>query len=81
METFVERVKQYPGQQQVDRAVEVNVPGKHFPQLQPAEQAAFYVGTACEYKERHDFPRHLKAWGAAHKGPGIRFVCTSDAVE
>ena len=21
------------------------------------------------------------AWGAAHKGPGIRFVCNSDAVE
>ena len=33
----VERIRQHPGQQQVDRAVKVDVvPGKHFPQLQPA---------------------------------------------
>ena len=30
----VERIRQHPGQQQVDRAVKVDVPGKHFPQLQ-----------------------------------------------
>ena len=27
-----EVIKQYPGPQQVQRAVKVNVPGKHFPQ-------------------------------------------------
>ena len=32
----VEVIKQYPGLQQVERAVKVMVPGKHFPQLQPA---------------------------------------------
>ena len=31
----IERIKQYPGQQQVDRAVKVDVPGKHFPRLPP----------------------------------------------
>lgn len=29
----VERIKQHAGQKQVERAVQVNVPGKHFPQL------------------------------------------------
>ena len=29
----------------------------------------------------HSFERHAKAWGAAHTGPGIRFVCDSDAVD
>ena len=31
----IERIKKYPGQQQVDRAVKVDVPGKHFPRLPP----------------------------------------------
>ena len=44
----VERIKQYPGPVQVTRAVKVKVPGKHFPQLQPAEQRLSYVGTAVE---------------------------------
>ena len=68
----VERIKQYPGQVQVTRAVKVNVPGKHFPQLQPAEQKQMYTGTAVEYAERHRFDRHLKAWGAPGTHPGIR---------
>ena len=85
MDTFVEAIKQYPGQQQVTRSVKVSVPGKHFPQLQAAEQRAFYDGTAMEFAERHTssykFERHQKAWGAAHSGPGIRFVCESDTVD
>ena len=39
-----------------------------------------YEGEAVEFQERRDFRQHV-AWGAAHKGPGIRFVCTSDAVD
>jgi hypothetical protein len=53
----VERIRQHPGPQQVQRAVVVNVPGKHFPQLQVAEQKVEYPGTAVEFKERHSFPR------------------------
>ena len=64
-ELAVEVIKQFPGQQQVDRRVKVKVPGKFFPQLQSAEQAQFYEGEAVEFKHRHVFPRHLKAWGAA----------------
>ena len=81
MDAFVEPIKQYPGKQQVERAVKVNVPGKHFTGLTQAEQKLSYEATAVEYRERHDFERHVKAWGAAHKGPGIRFVCDSDAID
>ena len=77
----IERIKQYPGQQQVDRAVKVDVPGKHLPQLTPAEQKLDYEGTAVEHGQRHTFGLHRKAWGAAHTGEGIRFVCKSDAID
>ena len=40
-----------------------------------------YWGTAVEFRERQKFPRHAKAWGAEHTGPGIRFICDSDAVD
>ena len=60
MDGFVESIKQYPGQQQVDRSVNVKVPGKHFPQLQASEQAAMYWGTAVEFRDRQKFPRHAK---------------------
>ena len=66
-----EVIKQSPGPQQVTRRVRVQVPGKHFPNLQLAEQQALYWGSAVESKERHSFHRHAKAWGAAHTGPGI----------
>jgi hypothetical protein len=77
----VERIRQHPGQQQVSRAVKVSVPGKHFPQLEAAEQKIDYDGTAVEYAERHKFAVHRKAWGNAHVGEGIRFVCTADAID
>ena len=81
MDKHVEVIKHHPGQVQVTRCVKVDVPGKHFPSLQAAEQKVSYTGTAVEYAERHAFSRHLKAWGAAHSGPGIRFVCESDALD
>ena len=36
-------IKQYPGPLTVSRAVKVDVPGKHFPQLTGAEQNASYT--------------------------------------
>ena len=80
-ELAVERIKQYPGHVQAARKVKVQVPGKHFPGLTAAEQKAFYEGTAIEFTERHSFATHSKAWGAAHKGPGLRFICVSDAID
>ena len=81
MDSFVESIKQFPGQQQVDKAVKVKCPGRHFPQLTAAEQKAEFEVQAAEYTERHKFERHAKAWGAAHQGPGIRFVSVDDAVD
>ena len=72
----VEIIKQHPGPQQVERAVKVNVPGKHFPGLHPAEQKIDYEGTAVEFAHRHALPRHLRAWGAPHTGPGIRLTAS-----
>ena len=61
----VDVIKQYGGLVTVQRRVKVKVPGKHFPQLQLAEQKVEYEGEAIEFVERHVFPKHVKAWGAA----------------
>ena len=74
-------IKQYPGQVQVNRAVKVKVPGKHFSGLTAPEQKLDYWATAVEYRERYQFERHNKAWGAAHTGPGIRFISDTDAID
>ena len=47
MEAFVEHIKQFPGVEQVTRRVKVEVPGKHFPGLQPSEQKHNYTGVAA----------------------------------
>ena len=52
MDGFVTAIKQHPGPVQVSRNVKVKVPGKHFTQLTPTEQAADYDGTAVEFRER-----------------------------
>ena len=44
MDKFTVAIKQHPGQKQVERAVKMMLPGKHFPQLESAEQATFYEG-------------------------------------
>jgi hypothetical protein len=77
----VDVIKQYSGLTTVQRRVKVKVPGKHFPQLQTKEQKVEYEGEAVEFQERHQFPKHQKAWGAAHTGPGTRFICVSDAID
>ena len=78
---FCEQFRMHPGPVQVTRKVKVNVPGKHFPQLSAPEQKEVYSGTAVEFKDKHKFARHAKAWGAEHTGPGIMFICESDAID
>ena len=78
--SFGDILKQYPGQQQVDRAVEVSVPGRFFHWLPAADQKNNFTGSAIEFRDRHDFERH-RAWGVAHTGAGIHFVCESDALD
>ena len=58
MDMYVSAIKQHPGPQQVTRRVKVKVPGKHFPNLQAAEQAQSYWGEAVEHKERHGSRGH-----------------------
>ena len=77
----IEIIKQYPGAQTAARRVKAKIPGKFFPQLQPAEQKALYDGEAVEFRERYSFSKHAKGWGAAHNGPGIRVICMSDAID
>ena len=60
MDGFVQSIKQYPGQQQVDRSVKVKVPGKHFPQLQPGEQKIMYTGMAVEFCQQRKFELELE---------------------
>ena len=81
--SFGAPIKQYTGQIQVTRAVQAQVPGKHFITTSPRRRGSsgLYWATAVEFQERHSFERHVKEWGAAHTGPGIRFVCTSDAID
>jgi hypothetical protein len=80
LDAHVDVIKQHPGPVTAQRRVKVDVPGKFFPQLEASERALNYEGEAVEFQERRDFKQHV-AWGAAHKGPGIRFVCTSDAID
>ena len=65
---FGDPVKQYPGQVQVTRRVRVKAPGKCFNNLTATEAKEDYWGVCVEYRERHTFERHSRAWGAAHTG-------------
>ena len=74
-------IKQYPGPLTVSRAVKVDVPGKHFPQLTGAEQNASYAGTAVEFTVKYG---NVSAPSAApssnspdpHRAPTLcRFGC------
>ena len=65
MERFVAVVKQYPGQQQVDLADEIEVPGSWFGagpmgSLTATEQRKKYKAQAVEYAEVHEFPGATK---------------------
>ena len=81
MHRYVEVVKQYPGQQQVDLAVEIEVPGSWFGAgadgaLGASERREKYTAQAVEFAPVHEFK---KARAKATKEPGIRFICLSDA--
>ena len=85
MERFVEVVKQYPGQQQVDLAVEIEVPGSWFGagpmgSLTVTEQREKYKAQAVEYAEVHEFPGASKG-ARKTREKAIRFICITDATE
>ena len=51
----VDVIRQHAGRTTAERRVKVNVHGKFFPGLQPAERADDYEGEAVEFQERRDF--------------------------
>jgi hypothetical protein len=77
--------KQYPGQQQVDLKVKIEVPGSWFGAgnaggLQPAEKREKYDAVAMQFDEKHLFASAV-ARKPAKVGPAIRFVCHADAAD
>jgi len=85
MDRYVELVKQWPGQQQVNLAVEIQVPGSWFgvgPMgcLTATERREKYTAQAVEYCEVREFPGATK--GARKiKEKAIRFICLADAAD
>ena len=85
MDRYVEMVKQWPGQQQVNLAVEIQVPGSWFgvgPMgcLTATERREKYTAQAVEYCEVREFPGATK--GARKiKEKAIRFICLADAAD
>ena len=79
MDRYVEMVKKWPGQQQVNLAVEIQVPGSWFgvgPMgcLTATERREKYTAQAVEYCEVREFLGATK--GARKiKEKAIRFIC------
>ena len=78
MDRHIEVVKQYPGQQQVDLAVEIEVPGSWFGvgpmgALTDAERREKYTAQAVEYAEVREFPGASRG-SCKTKEQAIRFI-------
>ena len=79
---FVEVVKHYPGQQQVNLSVEIEVPGSWFDgtemgSLSASERRQKYKAQAVEYAEVREFPG-ATARARKVKATAIRFICLDD---
>jgi len=87
MERFVAVVKQYPGQQQVDLAVEIEVPGSWFGagpmgSLTATEQREKYKAQAVEYAEVQSFQALPRGHARQASGfRGNRWCCQEGANE
>ncbi|KAL1530818.1 hypothetical protein AB1Y20_001714 [Prymnesium parvum] len=78
--------KQYPGQQQVDLGVHIEVPGSWFAdgavgRLSAAERREKYMAVAVEYDAAHVFQGVRGRRGSNAKSEAIRFLCPDDAAE
>ena len=83
MRRFVEVVKHYPDQQQVNLSVEIEVTGSWFGgtemgSLNASERRQKYKAQAVEYAEVREFPG-ASARTRKVKEPAIRFICLDDA--
>jgi hypothetical protein len=85
MHRYVEVVKQYPGPEQVDMRVEIEVPGSWFGAgpmgaLTDAERREKYTAQAVEYAEVREFPGACRG-SRKTKEQAIRFICAADAAD
>ena len=85
MHRYVEVVKQYPGPEQVDMRVEIQVPGSWFGAgpmgaLTDAERREKYTAQAVEYAEVREFPGACRG-SRKTKEQAIRFICAADAAD
>jgi len=85
MERYIELVKQYPGQEQVDLAVEIEVPGLWFGvglmgSLTTTERREKYNAQAVEHSEVREFPGASRG-ARKTKEKAIRFICLADAAD
>ena len=85
MDRYVELVQQYPGQQQVDLDVEIQVPGSWFGvgpmgSLTTTERRDKYNAQTVEYCEVREFPGATRG-ARKTKEKAIRFICLADAAD
>ena len=85
MDRYVELVQQYSGQQQVNLAVEIQVPSSWFGvgpmgSLTTTELRNKYNDQAVEYCEVREFPGATRG-ARKTKEKAIHFICLSDAAD
>ena len=78
-------ITQYDGQEQVDLAVEIEIPGSWFGggaqgSLTTAERREKYKAQAAQYAAVHEFPAAVRG-GKKSKEKAIRFLCIDDAAD
>lgn len=77
--SFVDRIRQHPGKEQVELKVRIKVPGNVFPGLTPTERAQHYEAQATEFIPAHRFAK--AGLRPAETTAAIRYLCTSDVVD
>jgi len=85
MERYIELVKQYPGQEQVNLTVEIQVPDSWFGvgsmgSLTTTERREKYNAQAVEYSEVREFPGASRG-ARKTKEKAIRFICLAHAAD
>ena len=85
MDRYVKLVQQYPGQQQVNLAIEIQVPGSWFSvglmgSLTTTEWRDKYNDQAVQYCEVREFPGATRG-ARKTKENAICFICLADAAD
>jgi hypothetical protein len=82
----VEQIRQYPGQEQVELKVEIEIPGSWFGgtdsgSLSAAERRQKFTAQAVEFAPVREFAGAGGARAKKTKEPAIRFLCIDDAAD